>query len=109
NVFFEGHAKNCNGRGTVLALKQAANAFMRDALADAVIDLATSQDDLRFVARILRAIGQVIRIDPDTVAADQPRSELVKIPFGAGSGEHVASIDAESIEQGRKLIHEGDV
>src|SRR5215469_1683107 len=67
-------------------------------LAGRKITDSVGQDDLRFVARLLRAIGQVIRIDPDAVAADQPRSELVKIPFGAGGGEHVASIDAKAIE-----------
>src|SRR6516164_4952005 len=98
NVFLEGHAKNCNRSGSVLALKQAANAFARDALTDAVIDLAPSQDHLRFVTGLLGAISQIIRIDSDAVAADKPRSELVKIPFCAGGGEHVASIDAKAIE-----------
>ena len=109
NIFFKGHTKNRHRGGAGLALEQTAHAFARDALADAVIDLAARQDHLRLIPGLLRTVGQVIRIDPDAVAADQPRSEPIKIPFGAGGGEHIAGIDAEAIEQGRKLVHESDV
>jgi hypothetical protein len=82
---------------------------VRDALTDAVVDPAAGQNHLRLVTGLLRAERQIVRIDPDAVTADEPRGEFLKIPLGASRGQHVAGIDAETPEQGRKLVHESDV
>ena len=53
---------------------QPAHAFARDALADAVVDAPAGQDDLGMIAGLLGAMGQIIGIDADAVAADQART-----------------------------------
>ena len=90
-------------------LHQHAHAFARDAAPDAVIDVAAGENDLRRVAGLLGAMGEVIRIDADAVAADQPRIERQEIPFGARRREHVAGIDAERVADRGQLVHERDV
>ena len=61
------------------------------------------------VAGLLRAIGEIIGIDPDTVSADQAWGEIEEIPFGGGRRKHVLRVDVERVEDGRKLVHESDV
>src|SRR5713226_1905771 len=61
------------------------------------------------VAGLLRAIGEIIGIDPDAVAADQAWGEIEEIPFGGGRRKHVLRVDVERVKDGRKLVHESDV
>ena len=61
------------------------------------------------IAGLFGAIGQVIRIDADAVAADQPRLKRHEIPFGPRRRQHVAGVDVERLEDQRQLVHERDV
>lgn len=61
------------------------------------------------VAGLFGAAGQIIRIDADAVGADQAWMEFLEIPLGRGGGEHVAGVDAQSLEQRGQFIHKGDV
>ena len=61
------------------------------------------------IAGLFGAIGQVIGIDADAVAADKSRLKRQEIPFGPRGGQHVAGVDAERMEDQRQLVHEGDV
>ena len=75
--------------------QQPAHAFLRDALAHAVVDAAAGEDHLGVIAGLLGAMRQVVRIDADAVAADQARRERQEVPFGARGGQHVGGVDAE--------------
>src|SRR5205823_1909469 len=98
HVFLKSHAEDGDRGGPVLPFQQATNAFARDPLPDAVIDLSAGQNHLRFVTRLLGAIGQIIGIDADAVTPDQAGGELLEVPFGAGGGKHIASIDTKTFE-----------
>src|SRR5215472_5136947 len=98
NIFLKTDAENGDCRCAVLALEQAPDAFVRDALAHAVVDLAPGQDDLRLIAGLLGPIRQIIRVDANAVTADQPRREFLEIPFRGGRCEHVTSINTDAFE-----------
>ena len=74
HVFLEGDAQDRDQAIGAIAQRQAAHAFARDPLAHAVIDATAGQHDFRMVAGFFRAIGQIVGIDPDAVAADQARA-----------------------------------
>ena len=74
-----------------------------------VIDAPAGENDLGMIARFFGAISQVIRIDADTVTADQPRLKWHEIPFCPCSGEDVTGIDVKRLEDQRQLVHECDV
>ena len=61
------------------------------------------------VAGDLRAISQVVRIDPDAVTTNQPGMIIQEIPLGCSGGKHIARIDSKFLKNGREFIHEGDV
>ena len=61
------------------------------------------------VACLLGAKRQIIRIDPDAVAADQAGLEIQEIPFGPRRCQHVAGIDIERPKDQRQFVHESDV
>ena len=52
---------------------------------------------------------QVVGIDADAVSADESRREGQEIPLGAGCGEHVPGVDAQTGENEGKLVHQRDV
>ena len=109
DVFLEGHAENGHRRICAAALQQALHAFARHALAHAVVDAASGENDFGMIAGLFGAKRQVIRIDADAVPADQPRLEIQEIPFGRRCREHVAGIDAELMKDGGQFVHEGDI
>ena len=96
-------------RRAVLALEEPPHAFARDALPHTVIDPAAGKNDLRVVARFLCPVSQIVRVDPDTVAANKARIEFREIPLRRRSSQYVAGINAESLEDGRKFVHERDI
>ena len=71
------------------ALPRALVKRVGDPAAHAVVGPAAGEDDLRVMARALGEMAEVIGIDPDAVAADQPRLEAEKIPLGPRRREHV--------------------
>ena len=78
HVLLEGDAEDGDQAIGAIAQREAAHAFARDPLAHAVVDATARQHDLRMIAGLFRAIGQVIRIDADAVAADQAGVKLRK-------------------------------
>ena len=61
------------------------------------------------MAEALRAMAEIIRIDADAVAADQPGVEAQEVPLRARRLEHVERGQAELAENLGDLVHEGDV
>src|SRR3546814_6872324 len=80
-----------------------------DERAHAVVDAPAGENDFRIVADLLGLGGQIIGVDADAVAADQPRREGQEVPLGAGGGEHVAGGDLHALEDDRQLVHQRDV
>lgn len=66
--------------------------------AHAVVHAATGEDDLGVVAVALGALGQIIGIDADAVAADKTGLEGQEVPFGRGCLEHIGGVDAHEGE-----------
>ena len=61
------------------------------------------------MAELVRQMAQIIRVDADAVAADQPRLERQEVPLGPRRGEHVPHRQPDLREDLRDLVHEGDV
>ena len=78
-------------------------------VAHRVVGAPAGEDDLRVVADLHRAVGQIVGIDADAVAADEARREVQEIPLGAGGGEHVVGRQPQGAEDLRDLVDEGDV
>ena len=74
-----------------------------------VVDAPPGEDHLRVVAEQLRLVRQVVRVDADAVAADQPRAEAEEVPLGAGRLEHLDRVEAHLLEDDGELVDEGDV
>ena len=74
-----------------------------------VIDTPPGQDDLRVIAYRLGLVGQVIRVHPDAVPADQPRLERQEIPFCACRFQNRIGVDPHLVEDHRQFIHERNV
>ena len=54
-------------------------------------------------------MGQVIRVDADTVSTDESRSEGQEIPFGAGGLQDLECVDAQTVENQRQFIDQGNI
>ena len=78
-------------------------------LAHLVVDTPAGKDDFRVVADLLRLVRQVVRIDADAVATNQPRSKGQEVPFCARRQQHILGVDAEAMEDQRQFVDEGDV
>jgi len=63
---------------------------LSDSLPDLIVYSTTSKDNLRVIPFALGAMGQIIGVHSDAVAADETRREREEIPFGSGGGEHVS-------------------
>ena len=74
-----------------------------------VIDTPPGQDDLRVIAYRLGLVGQVIRVHPDAVPADQPRLERQEIPFRACRFQNLIGVDPHLVEDHRQFVHERNV
>ena len=68
---------------------QAVSDLLDDEGPHRVVGTAAGEDDLRVVADLRRAMGQIVGIDADAVAPDQARREVQEVPLGAGGIEHV--------------------
>jgi UDP-N-acetyl-D-galactosamine dehydrogenase len=67
----------------------------------AVVEPATSQDDLWVVADLLGLVGQIIGVDTDAVSTDQARTEGEEVPLATGCLQHLLGVDAKPIEDQR--------
>src|SRR5665647_2684369 len=86
-----------------------ANAFAGDPLTHGIVNAAARENDFRMVTGLGGAIGEIIRIDADTVSADQAGLEVLEIPFGRGCRQYVAGVDAQALKYRGQFIHERDV
>ena len=80
-----------------------------DVFAHAVVDAAAGEDDLGVVAVALGALGEVVWVHADAVAADEARAEGEKVPLGACGFQDVQGVDAHLVEDLGELVDEGDV
>jgi hypothetical protein len=83
--------------------------LLRDIDAHVVVDAPAREDHFRVVADRLRLVGEVVRIDTDAVAADEPRAERQEVPFAARREQHFLRVDAHAIEYQRQLVDQRDV
>ena len=93
----------------LLRLDEALHAVLRDILAHVVVDAAAGQDDLAVVAQHLRLVRQVVRVDADAVAADEPRPEVQEVPFRSRGLQHGFRVYPHAVEDDGQLVHERDV
>ncbi len=80
-----------------------------DIFAHAVVDAAAGEDDLGVVAVALGALGEVVGVHADAVAADEARAEGEEVPLGARGFQDVQGVDAHLVEDLAELVDEGDV
>ena len=75
-VFLEGQAQDADAGALDgdVGLDEELDEPLRDVRAHVVVDAPPRQDDLRLVAELLGLHRQVVRVDPDAVAADEPRA-----------------------------------
>ena len=85
HILLEGQAEHQRRAGLAPPLVQRVG----DPRAHPVVGLAAGKDHLRVVAEPLGQMAEVIRIDPDAVAADQPGLEGEEVPLGPRRVEHV--------------------
>src|SRR5512137_2030957 len=64
----------------------------------AVVCETTRIDHMRMVTQRFCLIGEIIRVNPDTMAAYKAGIEPQEIPFGPGSFKHFESIYSETVE-----------
>ena len=75
----------------------------------AVVDAPPGEDDFGVVTDLLCLVGQVVGVDADTVAADQPGPEGQKVPFAACGFEDFEGVDTEAMEDQGEFVHQGDI
>src|SRR5439155_22321823 len=93
-------------RGACVPLFRRRQALARDAYPDGIVDAPAGADHVGMVARLPRSKRQVIGIDTNAVATDEARREIDEIPLCRSRRQHVAGIDAEVVEDRRRLVTE---
>ena len=83
--------------------------LLGDVLAHAVVDAPPGEDHLRVIAERVGLVRQVVRVDADAVAADEARTKRQEVPLRSGGLEHLERVDADLVEDQRKLVHQRDV
>src|SRR5574343_385439 len=61
------------------------------------------------VAKLLRLMRQVVRVNANKVAANQTRAERQEVPFRASRLQDFQGIDADLVENDRKFIHQRNI
>lgn len=110
-VFLEGEAQDEDVAAEYL------DAFLEHELDDAVghvgahavVHASAGEDDFGVVAVALGALGQVVGVDADAVAADESGFEGQEVPLGGCGFEDVGGVDAHQCEDFREFVDEGDV
>ena len=110
-VFLERQAHHQHSRplGRDAAADHFLDQLAGDIAAHAVVDAAARQDHLGPVAQRLGLVGQVVGIDPDTVAPHQAGPEVQEIPLGRRRVEHLLSVDTHAMEDQGEFVDQGDV
>src|SRR5665811_726481 len=105
HVFLEGETENGHALGPPAAVFNKAQAFARDFLSNRIVDAPAGENDLWIETGFLRAVGQIVRVDANAVAADQPGCEGKEIPFRARRGEHEMEFPSLHTRAGRRPLH----
>src|SRR5262249_28560865 len=109
DVFLERHAEDRHRGIGATPSQQGAHAFPRDALTHAVIDASASENDLRMIAGLFGAKGQIVGVNANAVSAYKTWLKVHEIPFRCGGRKHIAGIDAELMKDGAEFIQERDI
>ena len=88
---------------------QVLDAAFCNIFAHVIIDPSSGQDDLGMIAEGFCLIGQIVRINTDTVTADKTRCKRQEIPLCACSLQNGFGINIHFMEDHGQLIHEGNV
>ena len=61
------------------------------------------------VSHFIGFVGQIVRVDPNTVAPYEAWPKRQEVPFGAGGLEHLGGIEVQLMKQDGEFVHEGDI
>ena len=61
------------------------------------------------IAELLRLVGEVIRVNADTVTTHQTGEEFQEVPFGSRRFQHRFGINSHLVKDDGKFVHEGNV
>ena len=61
------------------------------------------------IAEHVGLVRQIVRIDADAVASDQPRPEIQEIPLRSRSFQDLACVDSDLVEDQGELVDQRDV
>ena len=61
------------------------------------------------IADLLGLVGQVIGVNPDTMAADQSWTKRQEIPFGTGRLQDLKCVDPKSVENKLEFVYQSDI
>jgi hypothetical protein len=92
-----------------LALCHQTNDPVHHVFAHRVVDASAGENHLRVVTNLLRFERQVVRIDPDAMAAHQSRIKILEIPFCSRRRQNIPRINIELLEDRRQLVHESNI
>src|ERR1022692_3737643 len=91
------------------ALDHLLDRLLGNILAHAVVDAPSGENDLWVIAQLVGFMRQIVRIDADAVAANQPRTERKEIPLRSSRLENLRCIDADLVEEQCELVHQRDI
>ncbi len=61
------------------------------------------------IAKLLRLVGEVVRVYADTMSADKPRLEIQEIPLCSCCRKHRFRVNSHFVENNGKLVHKRDI
>src|SRR5438045_4147453 len=73
------------------------NCLGRDVESHFVVDAAAREDHLGVITDLLGLVREVIRIDADAVAADEPGAKRQEIPLRPGRLEHLERVEPHAV------------
>src|SRR6056300_1690060 len=73
------------------------------------VDAATGQNHIGNIPNGLRAIGQIVGINANTMAADQTWSERQEVPLSARCLQDFFSIDTQAVKNNGELVDQRDI
>src|SRR5215475_4643262 len=92
NVLLERHAEDRHSGIHDATFEQGPYAFSCNALAHAVVDAASCQNDFRMVTSLLSPKSQVVGINANAVSAYKTWLKIQEIPFRRRGRKYVAGI-----------------
>ncbi len=89
--------------------EQSLDGLLGDIETHGIVDVPSGEDHVGMVADLLGLVGEVVGIDPDAVAADEPRREFQEIPLGSGGFEGFIRIYVHFVANNGQFVHQGDI